>query len=224
MIVQMKKLTLLCVAHDRAATLEALRGLGVLHVTPVTSPASTGLEDAREKAAGLLRLLEAVPVAAELPPTGRDLATVIADVGSLLDLRKEWTERLESLKAELERTAPFGAFDPADVRALAKKGIVLKLYRAPAKSVLPLPAGATAQKMDVRKADAYWALFANQPFDWAGAEEQKLPEGATDQLQYEAERLVVGLAGIAEELKRTAGDRALLEKASAAAAADVKFQ
>ena len=224
MIVPMKKLTLLCVAHDRGATLDALRGLGVLHVTPVTSPASTGLEDAREKAAGLLRLLEAVPVAAELPPTGRDLATVIADVGSLLDLRKEWTERLESLKAELERTAPFGAFDPADVRALAKKGIVLKLYRAPAKSVLPLPAGATAQKMDVRKADAYWALFANQPFDWAGAEEQKLPEGATDQLQFEAERLAVGLAGIAEELKRTAGDRALLEKASAAAAADVKFQ
>ena len=67
--------------------------------------------------------------------------------------------------------------------------------------------------MDVRKADAYWALFANQPFDWAGAEEQKLPEGATDQLQFEAERLAVGLAGIAEELKRTAGDRALLEKA-----------
>ncbi|HRT06060.1 MAG TPA: hypothetical protein P5204_10210, partial [Kiritimatiellia bacterium] len=74
----MKKLTLLCVAHDRAATLEALRGLGVLHVTPVTPPASTGLEDAREKAAGLQRLLEAIPVTAALPPTGRDLAAVIA--------------------------------------------------------------------------------------------------------------------------------------------------
>lgn len=224
MIVQMKKLTLLCVAHDRAATLDALRGLGVLHVTPVTSPASTGLEDAREKAAGLQRLLEAIPVTAELPPTGRDLATVIADVSDLLDQRKEWRERLEFLNAELERTAPFGAFDPAEIRALARKGIVLKLYRTSVKSVLPLPAGVTAQKVDVRKADAYWALFANQPFDWAGAEEQKLPEGATEQLQFEAERLDVGLAGIAEELKRTAGDRALLEKALAAAAAEVKFQ
>ena len=224
MIVQMKKLTLLCVAHDRAATLKELRELGVLHVTPVTSPASTGLEDAREKAAGLQRLLEAVPVSATLPPTGRDLATVIADVSDLLGLRKEWQERLEFLNAELERTAPFGAFDPAAIRALAAKGVVLKLYRAPAKSVLPLPAGVTAQKVDVRKADAYWALFANQPFDWAGAEEQKLPDGATDQLQYEAERLDVGLAGIAEELKRTAGDRALLEKAVAAAVADVRFQ
>ncbi|MGD9612925.1 MAG: V-type ATP synthase subunit I [Kiritimatiellia bacterium] len=220
----MKKLTLLCVAHDRAATLEALRGLGVLHVTPVVSPASTGLEDAREKAAGLQRLLEAVPATPALPPTGRDLATVIADVSDLLDQRKEWQERLEFLKAELDRIALFGAFEPAAVRALARNGVVLKLYRASAKSVLPLPAGVAAQQMGVRKSDAFWALFAREPFEWAGAEELKLPEGAPDQLQYEAERLDVGLAGIAEELKRTAGDRALLEQAAAAAAADVRFQ
>ena len=47
MIVQMNTLTLLCVAHDRAATLEALRDLGVLHVKPVVPPASSGLEQAR---------------------------------------------------------------------------------------------------------------------------------------------------------------------------------
>ena len=72
MIVQMKKLTLLCVAHDRAATLEALRGLGVLHVKPVVPPAGSGLEQAREKAAGLRRLLEAIPAVPDAKPTGRD--------------------------------------------------------------------------------------------------------------------------------------------------------
>jgi V/A-type H+-transporting ATPase subunit I len=216
MIVQMKKLTLLCVAHDRGATLDALRGLGVLHVTPVTSPASTGLEDAREKAAGLLRLLEAVPVAAELPPTGRDLATVIADVGSLLDLRKEWTERLESLKAELERTAPFGAFDPADVRALAKKGIVLKLYRAPAKSVLPLPAGATAQKMDFARRTPIGRCSRTSRS--TGRRRRAEAAGGRDGPIAVRSRTPGRRPGrIAEELKRTAGDRALLEKASAAA-------
>ena len=71
MIVQMKKLTLLCVAHDRAATLEALRGLGVLHVKPVVPPAGSGLEQAREKAAGLRRLLEAIPAAPHATPTRR---------------------------------------------------------------------------------------------------------------------------------------------------------
>ena len=224
MIVPMKKLTLLCVAHDRAETLKALRELGVLHVKPTVSPSSTGLEDAREKAAGLQRLLEAVPSGPLLPPTGRDFSTLVADVSDLLDHRKEWQDRLETLKVELDRMEPFGAFDPADLRALAKKGIVLKLYRTSVKSVLPLPDGVAAQRLDVRKNDAFWALFARQPFEWAGADEIKLPEGATEQMAYEAERLDVGLAGIAEELKRTSGDRALLEQAHAAAAADVRFQ
>ena len=45
MIVPMQKLTLLCLAHDRAATLETLRNLGVLHVKPFVPPAG-GDEDA----------------------------------------------------------------------------------------------------------------------------------------------------------------------------------
>ncbi len=52
MIVKMQKVTLMCVAHDRAATLESLRGLGVLHVKPVVPPTGAGLEQAREKGGG----------------------------------------------------------------------------------------------------------------------------------------------------------------------------
>ena len=70
MIVPMKKATLLCLAHDRAATLDALRNLGVLHVKPVVPPAGAGLEDAREKAAGLRRLLDAIPGVACPTPEG----------------------------------------------------------------------------------------------------------------------------------------------------------
>ena len=87
MIVQMKKLTLLCLAHDRAATLETLRGLGVLHVKPVVQPTGTGLEDAREKAAGLKRLLEAIPAAEGAKPTGRDAFAVMSETSELLDER-----------------------------------------------------------------------------------------------------------------------------------------
>ena len=65
MIVQMKKLTLLCVAHDRAETLKALRELGVLHVTPVTSPAGTDRSPVIENS---FRLMFAVVTAAAVPP------------------------------------------------------------------------------------------------------------------------------------------------------------
>ena len=224
MIVPMQKLTLLCLAHDRAATLEALRGLGVLHVKPVVTPAGSGLEDAREKAAGLRRLLEAIPALPDAKPTGRDAWKVVSETSDLLDERKEWQERQEQLQAEVERLAPFGNFDPAAVKALAAKGVHLKLYRASIKSVLPLPEGVTALKLAVQKADAYWALFARQPFEWAGAEEQKLPEDSPAEMQKEIGRLQEALAASDRELQATAGDRPLVAGLLARAEAEVRLQ
>ncbi len=225
MIVQMKKLTLLCLAHGRSATLEALRGLGVLHVKPVVHPSGAGLEDAREKAAGLRRLLEALPPAPDgAKPTGRDAFAVMAETGDLLDERKDWQERLDFLQAELARMEPFGAFDPAAVEALADKGVFLKLYRASAKTVLPLPEGVAAQKMAVRKADAYWALFGSKPFEWTGADEQRLPEDSTAELQNEIGRLQHALAESAKGLQAASGDRPLLERLLAEAEAEVRLQ
>lgn len=224
MIVPMKKTTLLCLAHDRAATLETLRGLGVLHVKPAVPPAGAGLEDARDKAAGLRGLLDAIPAAAGIPPTGRTAFEVVAETSDLLDQRRDWKERLDQLQAEVARVEPFGAFDPRDIRALAAKGVHLKLYRAAVKSKLPLPAGVVARKIGVRKADAFWALFGRTPFEWAGADEQKPPEDAPEQLRFEAERLQAGLAGIDRELQTAAGDRPLVEKLLAQAEAEVKLQ
>lgn len=225
MIVPMEKVTLLCLAHARAETLETLRGLGVLHVKPVVQPAGSGLEVAREKAAGLRRILEAIPAPdPEAKPTGRDAWTVVAETSDLLDERKDWQERLDFLQAEIARMEPLGVFDPAAIKALAGKNVILKLYRASVKSVLPLPEGITARKLAVRKAEAYWALFGRQPFDWPGAEEQPLPEDSLDQLQFEAERLQAGLAGIEKEFRASAGDRHLLEELMAHAEAEVKLQ
>ena len=225
MIVPMKKLTLLCVAHDRAATLEALRGLGVLHVRPTVPPAGAGLEVAREKAAGLRRLLEAIPVVKDAPPTGRAAGTVVSETSDLLEERKDWQERLDFLQSEVERLAPFGSFDPLAVKKLADQGVVLKLYRTSAKAAPPLPEGVVAQKMSVRKTDAYWALFGRRPFDWAGADEQRMPEDISpEELSKEMARLQGALATSAKELQAAAGDRALLQGLLAEAESDVHLQ
>ena len=224
MIVPMNKLTLLCLAHDRAATLEALRGLGVLHVKPVVTPSGSGLEDAREKAAGLRRLLEAIPVLPDVQPTGRDAWKVVSETSDLLDERQEWQERREQLQAEVERLEPFGNFDPAMIKALAAKGVHLKLYRASTKSVLPLPEGVAAFKVTVKKADVYWALFARQPFEWAGAEEQKLPENSAGDMQKEIRRLQEALTARDRELQAAAGDRSRVEDLLAHAEAEVRLQ
>ena len=225
MIVPMKKLTLLCVAHDRAATLEALRGLGVLHVRPTVPPTGAGLEVAREKAAGLRRLLEAIPVVKDAPPTGRAAGTVVSETSDLLEERKDWQERLDFLQSEVERLAPFGSFDPLAVKKLADQGVVLKLYRTSVKAAPPLPEGVVAQKMSVRKTDAYWALFGRRPFDWAGADEQRMPEDISpEELSKEMARLQGALATSAKELQAAAGDRALLQGLLAEAESDVHLQ
>ncbi len=224
MIVPMQKLTLLCLAHDRAATLEALRALGVLHVRPVVAPTGSGLEVAREKAAGLRRLLEAIPADPAAPPTGRPAWTVVAETSDLLDERQDWQERRDWLQSEVARLEPFGAFNPAAIPALAEKGVFLKLYRASVKSVAPLPEGVTALKLAVRKADAYWALFARQPFDWPGAEEQKLPEDSPAEMQAESGRLQEALAASDKELQAAAGDRRLVADLLARAEAEVRLQ
>ena len=225
MIVPMQKLTLLCLAHDRAATLETLRNLGVLHVKPFVPPAGAGLEVAREKAAGLRRLLDALPAVKDAKPTGREAGTVMSEIGDLLDERKDWKERLDFLQAEVDRLAPFGSFDPLAVKKLADKGVILKLYRASAKAPPPLPEGVTAHKMSVRKTDAYWAVFGRQPFDWAGADEQKMPEDISpEELRKEMDRLQGALAASDKELQAAAGDRALLESLLAEAEGEVHLQ
>ena len=224
MIVQMKKVTVLGLAHDRAATLEALRDLGVLHVKPVVPPAGTGLEQAREKTVGLRQLLNALPASSDAPPSDRHVRVVIAEISELLNDRKEWQDRLDSLKTEIARVAPFGSFDPTAVEDLAKKGVVLKLYRAPAKSMLPLPDGVTAQKLAVVKADAYWVLSANAPFEWAGAEEQRLPDDSLADMESETASLRAGLAGVEVQLEKLAADRPLVEARLAEAEAELKLQ
>ena len=224
MIVQMKKVTVLGLAHDRAATLEALRDLGVLHVKPVVPPAGTGLEQAREKTMGLRQLLNALPTSSDALPSDRHVRVVIAEISELLNDRKEWQDRLDSLKTEIARVAPFGSFDPTAVEDLAKKGVVLKLYRAPAKSMLPLPDGVTAQKLAVVKADAYWVLSANAPFEWAGAEEQRLPDDSLADMESETASLRAGLAGVEVQLEKLAADRPLVEARLAEAEAELKLQ
>ncbi len=224
MIVRMQKVTVLGLAHDRAATLDALRDLGVLHVKPVVPPSGAGLEQAREKAAGLRRLLEAIPAVPGAAPTGRTAFEVVAETSDLLEERKEWQDRLDALTSEIVRAEPFGSFDPRAVAELAEKGIVLKLYKAPVKSVRPLPEGVTAQKLATVKADAYWALFSRAPFEWQGAEEQRLPEDPLADMQAEADALRQGIGGTDRKLRELGGDRPRVEELLARAEADVKLQ
>jgi len=190
-IIRMKKLTLLCIGSERARTLEALRDLGVLHVRPVVAPAGQPLEQARNRASALENLLARLPAAAPegaVAPEGSPDA--VAD--GLLDLvasQKDRDTRLESLSAEAARLAPYGDFAPADIAALAEKGISIKLYHVAEKTVPPLPEGVQGLRLSESKIGSYWALYAKGDFAWDKAEELKLPARGLADVQAEAAKL-----------------------------------
>jgi len=163
-------------------------------------------------------------MAKDAKPTGHTFGEVVAEIGYLLDIRKDCQERLEYLQAEVARLEPFGNFDPLQIKRLAAQNVWLKLYRAPAKSAPPMPEGVTAQKMGIRKNDAYWALFGCKPFEWAGADEQRLPEDSLTELRAEIGRLQGALEATAKEMQALAGDRPLLERLLNEAEADVQLQ
>lgn len=60
MIVPMKHVTLLCLLPEQEATLNVLRDLGVVHVTPVVTPDSGDLERLQEELASAREALGAL--------------------------------------------------------------------------------------------------------------------------------------------------------------------
>ncbi len=226
MIVPMLKLTLLCRAADRASALAALRDLGVLHVTPSVAPSGANLDAARAKADLLKRVLEAIPSKTPegAPKTATDPEKLAADLQALIDTRKTASDRIEALRAETARIAPFGTFDPASIPALAEKGITLKLYRAPLKATPDLPEGVCAEQLGVQKTDGYWALFASSDFTWTGAEEIRLPEHSLTEMEQTISTLTAQLADAEKRFAAAAADRPALEKLLAEAESAVKFE
>lgn len=226
MIVPMLKLTLLCRAADRASALAALRDLGVLHVTPSVAPSGADLDAARAKADLLKRVLEAIPTKTPegAQKTAADPEKLVADLQTLIDTRKTAADRIETIRAEINRIAPFGTFDPASIPALSEKGITLKLYRAPLKSTPDLPEGVCAEQLGVLKTDGYWALFASSDFTWTGAEEIRLPEKSLSEMEQTISTLTAQLADAEKRFAAAAADRPALEKLLAEAEAAVKFE
>lgn len=226
MIVPMLKLTLLCRAADRASALAALRDLGVLHVTPSVAPSGANLDAARAKADLLKRVLEAIPTKTPegAQKTATDPEKLAADLQALIDTRKTASDRIEALRAETARIAPFGTFDPASIPALAENGITLKLYRAPLTATPDLPEGVCAEQLGVLKTDGYWALFASSDFTWTGAEEIRLPEHSLSEMEQTISTLTAQLADAEKRFAAAAADRPALEKLLAEAESAVKFE
>ena len=133
MITPMKKVTVLTVASAVEETLQALRTLEILHLTPLQAAAGAKLNKARGEMNRVQKALEVVP---EKAPKGvtpvkdaAPAASLIDEIQNLVAESKQAEIDKEQAEEELTKLSMFKNLDPATVAALQAKGIYVKLYQ-----------------------------------------------------------------------------------------------
>lgn len=236
MIVRMKKLTLLCMASEKDATLEALRKLGVLHVSSVNPPEGKSLDETRafhervEKTLSTLSALLPAGLSTEsLPASGVPLAKaeeVVEEVSTFMRRKKELVDALEKLKLDEKKIEPFGDFNPAAIKALAQSGVSVSLYHASPKGELTTLEGAVVQVIRRDKGRVYFAVIARGDIGGdipAGWEVFRLPEMSLREVRERVSEIEHELGTIEAGVHQLAEKRSLVEKLLLKSEADVDF-
>ncbi len=209
MIVPMKRVTILCAQPDREAALQALRELGVLHVTHVRGPEGGELEQARQRLSHLRRNLELIAPAHGVPGSGCDPEQVIECVWSAAQDRKELDEERETLERERTRLLPLGSFNPALIAELEQAGVWIRLHQVPAGAKWATPEGAVAWPLHEAREGAIYVVVSRKPvrLDFP---EFRLPDHALDAIERRLREVTEKRAEAQQRLDRHAGDHAVL--------------
>ena len=196
MIVEMKKITLLCLAEDATGTLDALRDVGVLHLQHVNDPGSADLAKLRDDhARAVLALNTLSQYSSTDTGTDGDPATVIEEANQILESRRKLDEKLTQLNDERTPLEPLGNFDPQLIERFRDRGIVVKLYRITDKTVPEPPEGVGLFMLSESARGRYVALVGGEDFEFP-AREVPLPERRLADIDADIE-------GVRAELART---------------------
>jgi len=209
MIVAMRQVTILCLASGRQRTLEALRELGVVHLTPVRLAESKDLDQARARLVHVQRVLDVLPVQSGAAPSGLPAEAVVERIYGALNEKRDLVEDLEGYRQERRRIAPFGSFDPQQVEELRKRGLFIKLYQAGAGQPVEAPQGAVLQVLSQDKAGTCFAVLSRGEVA-VPAVEVRLPELSLNELDRRIGDLEGRLAAQQALVDGHAGDRALV--------------
>lgn len=133
MITPMKKVTIFCLDSDRRKSLESLRDMGILHVTPLRNPAGSDLNSAKNDVLRVQKALESIPEAKKKNASEGTLSGdgVVEEVGRLLEKKKSAEDCLSDAESALSRYGVFGGIDPETVKSLEARGVFVRLYAAP---------------------------------------------------------------------------------------------
>lgn len=172
MIVPMKRLTVLCVDHERENAVTALRSLGVLHLGTVPSPDTQDgekllarLTETRQASKILDSLAQTKTGAApETSPSNASPADAVKKVLSLHAAAQELKERLARLSEEEAAAIPFGEVDAAAVEKVRASGIHISFGRDAGRQVV-VPEGVASMRFHSDRSGTFVALVSTKAFE-----------------------------------------------------------
>jgi len=140
MIVEMKHLTLLCVAREGVKALESLRDIGCVHLD-LSAADSPDFASAKEELAAAERAVRIVAKAAR--ETGKDAsapkgeesarlenaksAALVEEILKVDAARQAADDEADALRQTMRAYAPFGDFDPELAKSLRAAGVPVRL-------------------------------------------------------------------------------------------------
>ncbi|MDR2537663.1 MAG: V-type ATP synthase subunit I, partial [Treponema sp.] len=128
MIVPMKKISVIVMDKTRDVSLAKLRDLGLLHIDsrPITSDGLSKQLDSKAKAETALGLLQSYKVTKT--DSKASVSDLVTEVLGMDNEKKTLQEQFTSLGKEESRVEKWENFNPADLKELAKQGLMLIPY------------------------------------------------------------------------------------------------
>jgi V/A-type H+/Na+-transporting ATPase subunit I len=218
MITPMQKLSILCLASDTESSLDALRDLGVLHVTPCAVPSGATSEEAHrqiDQARTALTTLDAYQhhPHANRPAGKTDNAdALIENISEKRKQHRHQEERLNTLRHTRHALIPYGNFSPNAIKTLAARGIIVKLYHAREMEGIEMPPDVQLHILSCDKSGAHFALIGQTDFSIEAAEFH-VPEKSLNEIEADISAVELALDALNNELATLASARQTVEHA-----------
>ncbi|MFO7821000.1 MAG: hypothetical protein R6V56_02925 [Lentisphaeria bacterium] len=161
----MKKTAVICIAADRAHTVDRLGDLGIVHVVEVEPPRSTELNelisyrDQVEKAVNLLSSREPRRHHTGGDLENREIRDLVEDTIGTNQEINHTRERLDYWRRIHEQVLPWGSFDLNQLETLKQRGLDVRLCTAPRDQLPQLPPGAVLEEISRIGKRVYFAIF-----------------------------------------------------------------
>lgn len=227
MIVPMKKISLITMGDKKEDTLKALRKLGIVQIE-ISEGTGEKLSLYKEQISLLERAVFSVGKPKKVKQTEADIKKsleIAREIEALTEEIKSCTAQRASLNTELERLKGWGEIDPAEIEALARKGVEVAFYEMPLSEYKTLPDEVQIVKLSANKSTIKLLMLKGNQVD---AESDKyrfvLPKLSTKEIRVKIDELDLKIHDSDEKISSYVCYSDSMKQAIKALEKDVEFE